>query len=38
MLHQPLADLLRQHIEKIMPLTEEEFGFIRSHFTFKKFR
>lgn len=33
-----MVDLLRQHIEKITPLTEDEFAFIRSHFTLKKLR
>lgn len=29
---------LRQHIEKITPLTDQEFDYIFSHFTFKKFK
>lgn len=28
-----MSDLLRQHFEKIMPLTDEMFGYILSHFT-----
>jgi CRP-like cAMP-binding protein len=27
---------LREHIEKLIPLTDEEFSFILSHFTFRK--
>jgi CRP-like cAMP-binding protein len=34
----PTEDLLRQHIEKITPLTDEEYAWIRSHFTTKKLR
>ncbi|ASZ13884.1 Crp/Fnr family transcriptional regulator [Chitinophaga pendula] len=30
--------MLRQHIEKIVKLTEEEFEFVLSHFTYKKFK
>jgi CRP-like cAMP-binding protein len=29
---------LRQHIEKVMPLTEEEFTFVEKHFVYKKFK
>ena len=29
---------LREHIEKIVPLTDDEFKFVSSHFTTKKFR
>lgn len=29
---------LREHIEKIVSLTDDEFAFIRSHFTSKKFK
>lgn len=29
---------LRAHIEKIIPLTDEEFAFVYSHFTTKKFK
>ena len=29
---------LREHIEKIIPLTDEEFAFINSHFTSRKFK
>ncbi len=30
--------ILRKHIEKIVPLTDEEFAFVLSHFTSKKFK
>ncbi|HVI45054.1 MAG TPA: Crp/Fnr family transcriptional regulator [Chitinophaga sp.] len=33
-----MQETLRQHIEKIVPLTDEEFAFVRSHFIVKKFR
>jgi len=29
---------LRRHIEKIMPLTDDEFAFVGKHFIFKKFK
>lgn len=29
---------LREHIEKVVPLGEEEFAFVCSHFTLKKFK
>ncbi|HWV70518.1 MAG TPA: Crp/Fnr family transcriptional regulator, partial [Pseudosphingobacterium sp.] len=29
---------LRKHIEKIIPLTDDEFAFILTHFTIKKFK
>lgn len=29
---------LREHIEKIIPLTDEEFAFVSTHFTTKKFK
>ncbi|PAM91731.1 Crp/Fnr family transcriptional regulator [Flavobacterium sp. IR1] len=29
---------LREHIEKLIPLTDEEFAFINSHFTSRKFK
>lgn len=29
---------LREHIEKIIPLTDEEFAFVCTHFTTKKFK
>ena len=29
---------LRQHIEKIIPLTDEEFDYIFTHFTTKKYK
>ncbi|CAA9470808.1 MAG: cAMP-binding proteins - catabolite gene activator and regulatory subunit of cAMP-dependent protein kinases [uncultured Segetibacter sp.] len=33
-----MNELLREHIEKIVPLTNEEFAFVLSHFTDKKFK
>jgi len=33
-----MQDPLRTHIEKIVPLTDEEYTFILSHFTTKKFK
>jgi CRP-like cAMP-binding protein len=29
---------LREHIEKIIPLSDDEFAFVSSHFTIKKFK
>jgi CRP-like cAMP-binding protein len=29
---------LREHIEKIVPLTDDEFAFVSSHFTIKKYK
>ena len=29
---------LREHIEKIVPLTDDEFAFVRSHFTIKSYK
>ncbi|WP_026990167.1 Crp/Fnr family transcriptional regulator [Flavobacterium subsaxonicum] len=29
---------LREHIEKIVPLSDDEFAFVRSHFTIKKYK
>lgn len=29
---------LREHIEKLMPLTDDEFAFVSSHFTSKKYK
>lgn len=29
---------LREHIEKLIPLTDDEFAFVNSHFTSKKFK
>lgn len=29
---------LREHIEKIIPLTDDEFAFVSSHFSIKKFK
>lgn len=31
-----MQDKLREHIEQVMPLTDDEFTFILSHFTFRK--
>jgi CRP-like cAMP-binding protein len=31
-----MRDKLREHIEKIVPLSEEEFAFVSTHFTAKK--
>jgi len=33
-----MSAILRQQIEKITPLTDAEFDYILSHFTFKKFK
>lgn len=33
-----MLNKLREHIEKIIPLTDDEFEFISTHFTSKKFR
>lgn len=33
-----MQDILRQHIEKIVPLSDEEFAFVSSHFTLKSFK
>lgn len=33
-----MHEILRKHIEKIVPLSDEEFTFVRSHFTLKKFK
>ncbi|WP_159468344.1 Crp/Fnr family transcriptional regulator [Dyadobacter sp. 3J3] len=33
-----MQEKLRQHIEKVVPLTEDEFVFVFSHFTTKKFK
>ncbi|WP_342330942.1 Crp/Fnr family transcriptional regulator [Pedobacter sp. FW305-3-2-15-E-R2A2] len=33
-----MQDKLREHIEKIVPLSEEEFAFVSAHFTAKKFK
>jgi CRP-like cAMP-binding protein len=32
-----MLDILRKHIEKVVPLTDEEFGLVSSHFIEKKF-
>ncbi|MGY0035489.1 hypothetical protein [Pedobacter sp. NJ-S-72] len=29
---------LREHIEKIIPLSDDEFTFVSTHFTIKKFK
>ena len=31
-----MQEKLREHIEKILPLTDDEFAFVLSHFTFRK--
>jgi len=33
-----MQEKLREHIEKIVPLTDEEFAFVLRHFTVKKFK
>ncbi|MCV9927901.1 Crp/Fnr family transcriptional regulator [Flavobacterium sp. LS1R49] len=33
-----MQEKLRQHIEKIIPLNDDEFAFVWSHFTVKKFK
>lgn len=33
-----MSTLLRQHIEKITPLSDAEFDYVRSHFTERKFK
>jgi CRP-like cAMP-binding protein len=33
-----MQEKLREHIEKIVPLTDEEFAFVSKHFIFKKFK
>lgn len=33
-----MEEKLREHIEKIVPLSEEEFAFVAAHFTAKKFK
>lgn len=33
-----MQEKLREHIEKIIPLTDEEFTFVRSHFTTKNYK
>ncbi|MEV4884725.1 Crp/Fnr family transcriptional regulator [Chitinophaga ginsengisegetis] len=33
-----MLEKLREHIEKIVPLTDEEFAFVRAHFTIKKYK
>jgi CRP-like cAMP-binding protein len=33
-----MQDKLREHIEKIVPLSDDEFAFVCSHFTVKKFK
>jgi CRP-like cAMP-binding protein len=33
-----MDSILREHIEKIVPLTDDEFAFVRSHFTQKKYK
>lgn len=33
-----MHDKLREHIEKVVTLSDDEFAFVLSHFTFKKFK
>lgn len=33
-----MHDKLREHIEKIIPLSDDEFAFVRTHFTIKRFK
>lgn len=33
-----MPEILRKHIEKIIPLSDEEFAFVSSHFTVRKFK
>ncbi len=33
-----MQEKLRKHIEKIVPLTDDEFAFVASHFTLKNFK
>ena len=33
-----MEQLLRQHIEKLVPLTDEEFAFVLSHFTMESYK
>ncbi len=33
-----MHEKLREHIEKIVPLTDEEFSFVSTHFTIKKYK
>ncbi|RAJ26342.1 Crp/Fnr family transcriptional regulator [Pedobacter cryoconitis] len=33
-----MHQILREHIEKIVPLSEDEFAFVCTHFTVKKFK
>ncbi|AWG27100.1 Crp/Fnr family transcriptional regulator [Flavobacterium kingsejongi] len=33
-----MQEKLREHIEKVIPLTDAEFTFVRGHFTLKKFK
>jgi CRP-like cAMP-binding protein len=33
-----MPDTLRKHIEKIVPLTDDEYEFVAAHFTSKKFK
>lgn len=33
-----MEEILRKHIEKIIPLSDEDFAFVRSHFITKKFK
>lgn len=33
-----MQEKLREHIEKIVPLTDDEFTFVLAHFTIKRFK
>lgn len=33
-----MQEILRHHIEKVVPLSDEEFAFVSAHFTIKKFK
>jgi CRP-like cAMP-binding protein len=33
-----MQEILRAHIEKIVPLTDDEFAFVCAHFTFKRYK
>lgn len=34
----PMSQQLRQHIEKIIPITDDEFEYVLSHFVVRKFK
>ena len=33
-----MQEKLREHIEKVVPLTEEEFAFVHAHFSYKSYK